>query len=491
MHELKPIRFLLGDRIHTVEHCAPTRTVLEYLREDLECTGTKEGCAEGDCGACTVMIGELDGNGSVSYRTVNSCIQFVPSLDGRQVVTVEHLKSPGGALHPAQQAMVECHASQCGFCTPGFVMSMAALHQQKNGAAVTREEAVQALSGNLCRCTGYRPILEAALMMAHLPAQEGPAALDATTVVPKLESLQRHDDAAFGTAPGAPVFLAPRTADELAQLLLQKPETRLIAGCTDIGLWVTKQFRPLADLAYTGHVAELAALSTQDDVLSIGAAVSLTDAFAALERHYPQLDDYFQRFASVPVRNAGTVGGNVANGSPIGDSMPLLIALGARLVLQHGSDVRRIVIEDFYLGYQKTALQQGEFLRAIEVPLLPAEHAVRAYKVSKRFDDDITITCMVFNLTLDQGRVNDIRIGVGGMAAVPKRAVASEAALRGNAWNINTIDAAIAVLKQEFQPLTDMRGSAQYRSTLSGNLLKRFYLETTSGIATSIRGLTP
>jgi xanthine dehydrogenase small subunit len=354
---------------------------------------------------------------------------------------------------------------------------------------LSREEAQQALSGNLCRCTGYRPIVDAAQTMLSLPLSQATPALDTLAIAHQLLPLQRSAGAVFGTAAGQPAFHAPRTVAELAQLLLQKPGARLAAGCTDIGLWVNKQFRQFSDVIHTAHVQEMRTLVSDGATLCIGAAVALTDAFAALQAHYPQLQDYFQRFASVPVRNAGTLGGNVANGSPIGDSMPLLIALGTQIVLQHGAMIRRIAVEDFYLAYQKTDLHTGEFVRAVEVPLLTEPGSVHAYKVSKRFDDDITLACMVVNLELHAGMVAEVRIGVGGMAATPRRAVQTEAALRGQPWNDAAVEEGIAALEKEFQPLTDMRGSAQYRSLVAGNLLRRLYLETTSDVATSVRAI--
>ncbi|HET9045404.1 MAG TPA: xanthine dehydrogenase small subunit, partial [Casimicrobiaceae bacterium] len=340
------VRFALDGEIVGLDNIDPTRTVLQYLREDCGRTGSKEGCAEGDCGACTVVVGELAGNG-VRFRAINSCIQFVPTLDGKELITVESLKGADGALHPVQRAMVDCHGSQCGFCTPGFVMSLFALY--KSAEAPSREDINDALAGNLCRCTGYRPIVDAARKMYEYGRDAeathenwmncsfaSPNETDANgrehEMVERLRSIQRRDTLALSN--GARSYFAPATLAELAELREAYPDARILAGGTDVGLWVTKQLRELAAIIYTGNVAELKRIETTDAHLNIGAAVSLTDAYAAIVAEYPDLDELARRFASPPIRNAGTLGGNIANGSPIGDSMPILIALGATLVLR-------------------------------------------------------------------------------------------------------------------------------------------------------------
>jgi len=468
----QPIRFYFRNAVHEVTGVAPTQTILQHLREDLRCTGTKEGCAEGDCGACTVVVGSLE-NGELELKAVNSCIQFTPTLDGKALFTVEDLQLPDGRLHPVQQALVECHGSQCGFCTPGFAMSLWGMYLKQEGQQPSRCQVDDALSGNLCRCTGYRPIIEAAGRMLELPRAE----FDRAAVADALRSLQRgelHTYAFEGRN-----FHAPRTLDELVTLRTQHPQALILAGSTDVGLWVTKQMRELNDIIYIGNVTELKSVAERDGMLEIGAGVTLQDAYAAVCRRYPaELSEMWQRFASLPIRNTGTLGGNVANGSPIGDSMPWLIALGARLVLRGGRGERELALEDFYLGYQQKDLQADEFVAALRVPLPRTEVRFRTYKLAKRFDQDISAVCAAFALTLDGDTVKEARIAFGGMAATPKRAAAAEALLNGRVWNEGALQEAMAALAQDYAPLSDMRASSAYRMKTAQNLLRRFWLET-------------
>jgi xanthine dehydrogenase small subunit len=463
------LRFILDGKLVELDRVEPTRTVLQYLREDLLRVGSKEGCAEGDCGACTVVIAELAGD-ALEYRAVNACIQFLPTLDGKALFTVESLKTDDGSLHPVQQSMVDYHGSQCGFCTPGFIMSMFALY--KNNPAPTRANIDDALSGNLCRCTGYRPIIDACIHMYDYPV---PPDSDAQ-LVEQLRGLQRQHGMSLELEQAR--YYAPATVDELASLYQQNPTARILAGGTDVGLWVTKQLRELPLIIYLGNVARLKQISRQDGAIEIGAAVTLSDAFAEIAGHYPEFTEMCRRFASVPVRNAGTLVGNVANGSPIGDSMPALMVLDTRVKLRQGSTVREMALADLYLDYMKNALQAGEFIEAIEIPLREEAILLRCYKLSKRFDQDISAVCMAIAMRLDGDRVAEIRIALGGMAAIPKRAALAEACLRGETWDEAAVRNAMQQLGQDFAPLSDMRASADYRARAAANLLYRFFLET-------------
>jgi xanthine dehydrogenase small subunit len=473
--QTRPVRFFHRSAVVETQASSATRTVLDWLREDAHCTGTKEGCAEGDCGACMVVLGSLDAKGALQLTPVNACIQFVPTLDGKALFTVEDVAPAGGGLHPVQSSLVAHHGSQCGFCTPGFVMSLWALYQrhQLAGTVPTRQEIADALSGNLCRCTGYRPILDAGQQMFDLPAHT--LATDAVTAA--LRALQ--DSTPLVTTSG---FYAPRSISELATLRLQKPQAQLLAGSTDVGLWVNKQLRQFSEVIYVGEVAALKRVETTATHIHIGAGASLQAAWQALATQWPSLADVWQRFAALPLRLVGTMGGNVANGSPIGDSAPVLMALDATLLLQRGEHTRRLPLQDFYLAYMKNALQPGEFVAAIEVPLA-TNTQVQAYKISKRFDCDISAVCAGLAIQLDGERIQHVRLAWGGLAATVKRASAAEAAMQGQVWNEATLLAAQAALAQDFTPLSDMRASATYRLQVAQNLLRRFWLQTRPGQA--------
>jgi xanthine dehydrogenase small subunit len=484
----QPIRFYHRNAIREVSDASTTRTVLQYLREDARCTGTKEGCAEGDCGACTVVIGEPDSNGGVAFKAVNACIHFLPTLDGKALFTVEDLRQPDGSLHPVQQSLVDCHGSQCGFCTPGFVMSMWALYE-KHGHATqpaascahktvpSREEISNALTGNLCRCTGYKPIVDAAEKMFDGPGPLAP--VDVAALAQKLAGIRRDDT--FHYEHAGRRFDAPRTVEALARLKAARPAARILAGSTDVGLWVTKQLRDLGDIVYVGQIEALQHCETSDQWIEIGAGVTVERAYAELAKQYPELTEMWLRFASLPIRNAGTIGGNVANGSPIGDSMPGLIALGARVVLHGANGKREMPLEDLYLAYQKKDMAEHEFVAGLKVPTRTGARAklqFRTYKLSKRFDSDISAVCAAFSFIADGDTVREPRIAFGGMAATPKRASHAESVLADAQWHEATAQAAMLALGKDYAPLTDMRASSNYRLDTAKSLMYRFWLET-------------
>ncbi|WP_448206251.1 xanthine dehydrogenase small subunit [Azospirillum sp. sgz302134] len=475
------VRFVLGGRVVEVRDVDPTTTVLQWLRAHGR-PGTKEGCAEGDCGACTVVLGDVTSEGKIRYRAVNACILFLPMVDGKLLLTVEDLASEDGDLHPVQKAMVTNHASQCGFCTPGFVMALFALYHTDRKA---EDGAIHdALAGNLCRCTGYRPIMDAARAMT---ADGGEDRFDRAEagIVALLESIQREGSLALaGTAGSCHV---PRTVDELAKLTAAHPDATLVAGATDVGLWVTKQGRALPNLILLSEVAELHRIEESADALEVGAAVTYSELLPVLQRRLPELAELVGRIGAAQVRNSGTLGGNVANGSPIGDSMPALLALGASLMLNRGGDRRDLPLDRFYHGYRKSDLKHGEFVERIRIPLPKPGQRFATWKVSKRRDQDIAAVCAAFLLTLNEaGRVAELRTGFGGMAATPARATALESAMAGRSWTAEEVAAALPALDRDFQPITDMRASDRYRALVAKNLLVRFHLHTTGAEAPSL-----
>ena len=485
------IQILLDGEVHTVRRPEPTRSVLTWLREDLGRTGTKEGCAEGDCGACTVVLAESIG-GSLQVRPINACIRWLPTLDGKALFTTESLDHPVDGPHPVQRAMVDAHASQCGFCSPGFVMSLFALY--KTQADPDRAAIDQALAGNLCRCTGYRPIVDAARRMrgdSPEPASDPlrawaitPCGREAGSAAVQGESILRERLAAIAPSSDVEIegdgthYFAPVSLEELTRCYAAHPDATLLAGGTDVGLWATKHLMALPTVIYLGQVAELATIEETAGGLRIGAGVTVTDAVPVLLRHYPELSELFLRFASPPIRCSATLVGNIANGSPIGDSMPALIALGARVELRRGENVRDIALEDLYLGYRKRDLAPGEFVAAVCLPKASKGAWLRSWKISKRRDQDISAVCGAFALDVQDGKICSARVAFGGMAAIPSRARGCENALTGRDWSEATVNSAIAALAHDFAPIGDMRASSDYRTTVAGNLLLRLWHES-------------
>ena len=468
------IKFLLNQTEHSVSDIDPNITVLDYLREHLHKKGTKEGCASGDCGACTVVLGESDGE-AMRYKSVNACITLLGSLHGKQLITVEDLKS-GNELHPVQQAMVDCHGSQCGFCTPGFVMSMFAY--RKNNDSPDRESINEALGGNLCRCTGYRPIVDAAVQMFE-PSAEDQFTKTETDSATKLNQI-KSDDNQVGLDAQGRIFYSPGTVAELANLLLKHPDARLVAGGTDLSLEFTQFLRNIDVLIYTGRVEGLDTVEETAANIDVGAAATYTNAKHLLVRYFPDVEELIERLGSRQIRNQGTIGGNVGNASPIGDMPPVLIALGAQLVLRKGENTRVINVADYFLDYKKTAQQTSEFIERILIPKPQTNEQFRVYKISKRMEDDISASCGAFTIEIENGVVKNAVIAYGGMAAIPKRATHCENALINQAWNEQTIQTAMSELSKDFSPISDFRSSAEYRLLVSQNFLQRLFLELNS-----------
>ncbi|MCO6185131.1 xanthine dehydrogenase small subunit [Rhizobium sp. L1K21] len=471
------IRFILNDEPVALSDISPTMTLLDWLREKKRLTGSKEGCGEGDCGACTVLVGRLL-NGELVYETVNACIRFVASLSATHVVTIEHLAGKDGELHPVQQAMVDCHGSQCGFCTPGFVMSLYSLWM--SNPAPSANDVEVALQGNLCRCTGYETILKAALKVAaeRPDALVDPVMRNRAEISAKLEELKPKKT--IRQFAGTERFIVPANLSEFAQVLATEPNATIVAGSTDTGLWVTKQMRDISPVVFIGHLDELQTIQQTSEGITFGAGVTYSQALPVFKQHFPKIAKLFYRIGGQQVRNMGTIGGNIANGSPIGDTPPPLIALGATLRLHSMAGPREIALEDFFIAYGKQDRLPGEFVESLTIPFLPRNDHFAVYKISKRRDEDISALCGAFRIALDdENSVTEARIAFGGMAATPKRATEVENFLKGKPWSAETANAARDLLSSAYSPLSDWRATAEYRALTAGNLMLRFFAETT------------
>jgi xanthine dehydrogenase small subunit len=468
------VRFLINDTKVERSAFSPTETLLDFLRLDRRIRGSKEGCAEGDCGACTLLVGRLL-NGDLIYESVNSCIRFTGSLDGCHVVTIEALAGKDGELHPVQQAMADYHGSQCGFCTPGIVMSLYGLWMQSPDPSTGEIE--KALQGNLCRCTGYEAIIRAAKAASKSDRMRDALVSERSKVRHQLAEMADGKRVEIGA--GETGMIIPASADDLADIIIGNPRATIVAGSTDVGLWVTKHMRDIAPVVFIGNLSELQTIREEKKHLVLGACVTYSQAYPYIAKDFPQMVELWDRIGGEQVRNMGTIGGNVANGSPIGDTPPALIALGAKVVLRRGGKRRSVAMEDFFVAYGKQKRQPGDFVESIEIPYLPEGDKFVVYKVTKRLDEDITAVCGAFRVALDDaGKVKSACLAFGGMAATPKRAKLAEAALAGKIWSEENVEAAVSSFAKDFTPLTDMRASAQYRMMVTGNLLRRFWLET-------------
>lgn len=469
------IEFFYKGHVVRLENVAIERTLLDVLREDLKACDTKEGCAEGDCGACTVVLGKPDGN-SLSYESINSCIRLAHSVHGLAIWSAKSLTHVDGSPHPVQSALQHHHATQCGFCTPGFAMSLFGLYQNtiQKGNTIQRHEVKEHLSGNLCRCTGYRPIVDAAVSLNQVAT---PPTNNDTHVLQQLNTIAPRPMASEEP------YLQPQTLADLLSARKKYPKAQLVAGCTDVGLWITKQHQQFQRIIDVTRVDALQRIDVHAEHIVIGAAVTLEKAWAALTQERPQLKSFWHRFAGLPVRNSGTLGGNIANGSPIGDSMPLLIALRAHVILareDNGRTIERdLPIEELYTGYRKNCMAADEVLAWIRIPRPKPQEWMRVYKISKRQEDDISAVAFAIRLERDNsGLILDASIGVGGVAATPVRALKTQASLHKQVWNESTLQSAQATVRQEFQPISDMRASAEYRTQVLANLLQRAWLES-------------
>ncbi len=463
------VKFLLNDKIVKIDSPDPNKTILNYIRTDLKKTGTKEGCSEGGCGACTVVVGELV-SGKIKYSAINSCISFVPSLNGKQLLIVEDLVSKDGKLHPVQDAMVKFHGSQCGFCTPGFVMSLFSMF--KNHKSYETELIKDFISGNLCRCTGYRPIIDAAKSLNKVE-QKDKFSKNKSKVIKLLKKINPNN---IFINSESKKFFSPKTIKDLKSIIKKNSNLNFLAGGTDLSLKVTKERKEILCIVNLKEIRELDFIRINQNYIEVGAVTSLIKFENEIKKYYPDFYTVLKRYGSIQIRNVGTIGGNIATASPIGDTLPILLSLNAEVVIEGFNKRKLIPINNFFIGYRKTKLKKNEFIRSIKIPLFK-KNIFKAFKISKRFDDDISSICGSFNFEINNNKIKQVFIAYGGMAEVPKRAKACEEILKGKPLKINTFIKAKDYLEKDFEPIGDMRASKEYRLEIAKNLLIKCFIE--------------
>jgi len=463
------IKFVWKNRVYSINNPDPNETLLNYVRLKLKKTGTKEGCAEGGCGACTVVLGELKNN-NIIYKAINSCISFVPSLEGKQLILVEDLVKKNGTLHPVQDAMIKYHGSQCGFCTPGFVMSLFAMY--KNFSSYNNERIHDSISGNLCRCTGYRPIVDAAKSLNNV------SRLDQFYNNRKktLKLLKKIDSKNLSFKNGNKKYFSPKNINQLKKIIKENPNSIFLSGGTDLSLQVTKERKEINNIISLNSIKELKFIKEKNGNIEVGASTSLKEFELFIKKYYPDFNLILKRYGSDQIRNVGTIAGNIVTASPIGDTLPLLLSLDAKIVLQKISNKKVLPLKKFFISYRKTRLKKGEFIHSIIIPIFK-KNIFKAYKISKRVDDDISTVCASFNLEIINNKIKNVKIAYGGMAPIPKRAINCEKTLVNSSLSEESFNKAMKKLERDFAPIDDMRASKSYRMEIAKNLLIKCFLE--------------
>ena len=463
------ISFVHKDQIIKIKNPDPNETLLNYIRTKLKKTGTKEGCAEGGCGACTVVVGELKNN-EINYMAINSCITFLPTLQGKQIIIVEDLVSKDGSLHPVQEAMVNYHGSQCGFCTPGFVMALFSMF--KKYSKFDDNIIKDSIAGNLCRCTGYKSILKAAQSLRNKNKIDDFSKNKEITI----NLLKKINNDSVKIYKKGRKYFAPRYIKELKKILKKNTDAQLLSGGTDLSLIVTKERKDISSIIYMNSIKELNYIKNNNEYIEVGASTPLIEFEYYIKKYYPDFTKVLKRYGSPQIRNVGTIAGNIATASPIGDCLPLLISLNAIVILQDFKKSKILFLDSFFINYRKTQLRKDQFIHSIRIPIFK-NSIFKAYKISKRFDDDISSVCAAFNLEIVKNRIESIRIAYGGMASVPKRAIFCEKILLNSLFTQENCNKAKEALEKDFKPISDMRASSLYRMEIAKNLLEKCFVE--------------